>query len=73
VTERGHTELDNETERALTDLVMNCPELAQLEALLSRFNIFRVLRAARHEIRHATHRCGKAGDISDPNRVRGRR
>jgi PD-(D/E)XK nuclease superfamily len=53
VTERGHTELDNETERALTDLVMNCPELVQLEALLSRFNIFRVLKAEHHEIRHS--------------------
>lgn len=42
-----------EIEKALTDLVMNCPELPQLEALLSNFNIFRVLRAARHEIRHS--------------------
>ena len=32
---------------------MNCPELTELEALLSRFNIFRVLRAAHHEIRHS--------------------
>ena len=31
----------------------DCPELTSLEALLSRFNIFRVLRAARHEIRHS--------------------
>jgi hypothetical protein len=45
--------LDAETERALTDFVMNCPELTTLESLLSRFNIFRVLRAARHEIRHS--------------------
>jgi hypothetical protein len=45
--------VDVEIEKALTDLVMNCPELAQLEALLSNFNIFRVLRAARHEIRHS--------------------
>jgi Trp operon repressor len=32
---------------------MDCPELSALEALLSRFNIFRILRAARHEIRHS--------------------
>ena len=46
-------DIDVETERALTQLVMNCPELTELEALLSRFNIFRVLRAAHHEIRHS--------------------
>jgi hypothetical protein len=40
-------------EQALTDLVMNCPELRELEAVLANFNIFRVLRAARHEIRHS--------------------
>lgn len=40
-------------ERALTDLVMNSPELVELEARLSRFNIFRILRAAQHEIRHS--------------------
>ena len=28
-------ELDIETERALTEFVMNCPELTQLETLLS--------------------------------------
>ena len=46
-------DVDVETERALTRLVMECPELTTLEALLSRFNIFRVLRAAHHEIRHS--------------------
>lgn len=45
--------IDVETEIALTELVMNCPELGELEALLSRFNIFHVLKAARHEIRHS--------------------
>lgn len=40
-------------EQALTELVMNCPELAQLEAQLARFNIFRVLRADRDELRHS--------------------
>src|SRR5207344_497094 len=53
VTDTKTPELDIETERALIEFVMNCPELTQLEALLSRFNIFRVLRAARHEIRHS--------------------
>jgi len=47
------SDIDLETERALTRLVMDCPELTILEALLSRFNIFRVLRAAHHEIRHS--------------------
>jgi hypothetical protein len=46
-------DIDAETERALTRFVMNCPELSALEALLSRFNIFRILRAAHHEIRHS--------------------
>lgn len=43
----------DDEERALTDLVMNSPELIKLEARLSRFNVFRVLRAAQHEIRHS--------------------
>ena len=47
------SKIDIETERALTRLIMDCPELTALEALLSRFNIFRVLRAAKHEIRHS--------------------
>lgn len=42
-----------EIERALTALVMNCQELLDLEGQLSQFNIFRVLRADRHEIRHS--------------------
>lgn len=49
----AESDVDIETERALTRLVMDCPELTSLEALLSRFNIFRVLRAAHHEIRHS--------------------
>lgn len=40
-------------ERALTDLVMNSRDLVELEERLSRFNIFRILRAAQHEIRHS--------------------
>jgi len=40
-------------EVALTSLIMDCPELLELEAQLSRFNIFRVLKADRHEIRHS--------------------
>ena len=47
------SDIDIETERALTELVMNCAELTALEAVLSRFNIFRILRAAHHEIRHS--------------------
>ena len=38
---------------ALTALVMNDGELAELEARLSRFNLFRVLRADTHELRHS--------------------
>ena len=40
-------------EADLTDLIMNCPELSRLEAQLSQFNIFRVLRADRNELRHS--------------------
>lgn len=40
-------------ESALTDLVVNCPELTQLETRLARFNLFRVLKADRHELRHS--------------------
>ncbi|MEQ9449322.1 MAG: PD-(D/E)XK nuclease family protein, partial [Rhodospirillaceae bacterium] len=40
-------------EGALTDLIMNCPELPKLEAQLAQFNIFRVLRADRNELRHS--------------------
>ena len=47
------SKIDTETERALTQFVMDCTDLTALEALLSRFNIFRVLRAAKHEIRHS--------------------
>jgi hypothetical protein len=47
------SDIDIETEHALTRFIMECPDLTALEALLSRFNIFRVLRAANHEIRHS--------------------
>jgi hypothetical protein len=53
MTESSIAGIDIETERALTRLVMDCPELTILEALLSRFNIFRVLRADKNEIRHS--------------------
>jgi hypothetical protein len=46
-------DIDTDIERAVTQLLMDCAELTALEALLSRFNIFRVLRAAKHEIRHS--------------------
>jgi hypothetical protein len=45
--------IEGDIETALTDLVMNCPELVELEGRISRFNIFRVLKAERHEIRHS--------------------
>lgn len=45
--------IDADTEKALTSFIMECNELAELESLLSRFNIFRVLRTAKHEIRHS--------------------
>jgi hypothetical protein len=40
-------------DQLLTELVMNCPEMAQLEARLVEFNIFRILRADRAELRHS--------------------
>ena len=42
-----------DVESELERLVMDCPELAGLESNLSQFNIFRVLRAGRHELRHS--------------------
>jgi hypothetical protein len=45
--------VSSDIEHALTELVLNCPELAQLEARLVRFNIFRILRAHRAEVRHS--------------------
>jgi hypothetical protein len=44
-------EADNK--KALTDFVMDNDDLVKLEGLLGRFNIFRVLRASHHEIRHS--------------------
>ena len=44
---------DASIETDLTQLIMDCPELSQLEIQLSQFNIFRVLRADRNELRHS--------------------
>ena len=38
---------------AMTALLMACPDLTELEGRLSQFNIFRVLRIDRAEIRHS--------------------
>lgn len=38
---------------ALTALVMDGVELSQLEAKLAQFNLFRILKADRHELRHS--------------------
>ena len=46
-------EMEADSKKALTAFVMDNDELVKLEALLGRFNIFRVLRAAHHEIRHS--------------------
>lgn len=47
------TDVEADTKKALAAFVVNNDDLVKLEALLSRFNIFRVLRAARNEIRHS--------------------
>lgn len=39
--------------KALRTLVVDCPELRQLEQLLGRFNLFEVLKLGHHEIRHS--------------------
>lgn len=44
---------DPDIEKSLQKLVMDCDELFELEAKLSEFNIFRVLRAERNELRHS--------------------
>jgi len=44
---------DSETIKILQDLVINNPELEQLEGLLDRFNIFEALGAIRQEVRHS--------------------
>lgn len=55
----GPTALDTpvtpvpEEVRQLTDLVVRCPELRELEKLLGKFNLFRVLRFEHGEIRHS--------------------
>ena len=38
---------------SLSDLVVNCPELTEIESLLSQFNLFRVLKFEEGEIRHS--------------------
>ncbi len=43
----------SEIEQALTELIVNCQELSELEGRLTKFNIFRVLRAAKNELRHS--------------------
>ena len=47
------TESAASIETDLTELIVNCSELPQLEALLAQFNIFKVLRADRNELRHS--------------------
>ena len=37
----------------LNSLVVNCPELRELEQLLGAFNLFRILRFEHGEIRHS--------------------
>jgi hypothetical protein len=49
----GNSSQEMPLDKALTELVMNCAELFQLETQLSQFNIFRVLRADRNELRHS--------------------
>ena len=49
----SYSEDEEQIQKAMVSLVMNCPELAELESRLSLFNIFRVLRADRNEIRHS--------------------
>jgi PD-(D/E)XK nuclease superfamily protein len=46
-------ESDDEKLRALRTLVVDCPELRQLERRLGPFNIFDVLKSAHNEIRHS--------------------
>lgn len=47
--ETAHLDIEEELEK----LVMDCPDLAILESNLAQFNIFRVLRAGRNELRHS--------------------
>src|SRR5438046_130958 len=44
---------ENNQVRQLTNLVVRCPELRELEKSLGKFNLFRVLRFERGEIRHS--------------------
>lgn len=39
--------------RDLNDLVVNCPDLAELESMLGSFNIFQVLRSEFGELKHS--------------------
>ena len=43
----------DKTLNALSNLVVNCPELTEVESLLGRFNLFRVLKFEDGEIRHS--------------------
>ena len=44
---------EEETLNSLSNLVVNCPELAEVESLLGKFNLFRVLNFEEGEIRHS--------------------
>ena len=44
---------DQETLDALSNLVVNCPELTEVERLMGKFNLFRVLQFEEGEIRHS--------------------
>jgi hypothetical protein len=44
---------ENNQMRQLTDLIVRSPELRELEKVLGKFNLFRVLRFERGEIRHS--------------------
>jgi len=45
--------MEVDVEKSLTDMVMACPELLELESRISRLNIFRILKAEKNEIRHS--------------------
>lgn len=54
-------------EQELEKLIMDCPELLELETNLSQFNIYRVLRADRNELRHSN----MLAWLFDPNETHG--
>jgi len=53
VTPLINSDEENNQLRQLTDLVVRSPELRELEKLLGKFNLFRVLRFEQGEIRHS--------------------